>query len=504
MPQFVEAHEAIAHIPHGAFIGVNAFLALANPQELLTALADRFESTGEPGDLTLYCSSGFGNWQEDSGCERIITRGGASSVMLSHYTTMPGTAKAILENRVAGYNFPLGALTHMIREAARGNDYYLTKSGLNLFVDPKYGGSKLNEKATQDWVTDIEIEGQRYLRYTVPSFDVALVKGSSCDQFGNITMEKESCVVDALSLAQAVKRNDGIVIVQVEHITEKRRPWESIIPSALVDYIVLCPEQTPVLGTDDYDPSFCGDRFMTAEEITRHVLENRPKKMDAARERIAKRAVKELEPNMMVNIGIGIPEGVSMEAAKRNLLSRITLTVEDGAFGGMPTSGAAFGSAVAAHSICSTAQMFDFYDGGGLDICFLGALEVDRAGNVNAHMSPNKLAGIGGFANITQTTRKVVFCFTFTAGGLEVENDYGQLHIVNEGRIPKIVDQVSALSFSAINAHANNQEVLYVTERCVFRLGPDGLILTEVFDGIDMQRDILDKLPFEVAVDLEH
>lgn len=502
MPQFVTAEEAVAHIPNGAFIGVNAFLALANPLELLTALADRYEATGAPHDLTMYCSSGFGNWEEDSGCERIITRGGASTVMISHFPTMPGTAKAVMENRVAGYNFPLGALTHMIREAARGSDYYLTKSGLNLFVDPRNGGSKLNELATEDWVSDIEIEGERYLRYKVPRFDVALLKGSSCDRFGNITMEKESCVVDALSLAQATKRNGGVVIVQVEHMAEKRRPWESIVPTALVDYIVICPEQTPVLGVDDYDPSFCGDRFLTAEEITEYVLSNPPKKTSPVRTRIAKRATDELEPGMVVNIGIGVPEGVSSEAAKRGLLSRITLTVEDGAFGGMPTTGAAFGSAVAPHSICSTAQMFDFYDGGGLDICFLGALEVDRAGNVNAHFSPGKLAGIGGFANITQTTRKVVFCFSFTASGLEIEDSYGVVKIANEGSIPKVVDQVSAISFSAENAHANNQDVLYVTERCVFRLGKEGLELVEVYEGVDLQTDILDKLPFDIPVRL--
>ncbi|MBQ9068177.1 MAG: hypothetical protein IJ131_03815 [Eggerthellaceae bacterium] len=502
MPQFVSAEEAVARIPDNAFIGVNAFLALANPLELLTALADRFEATGSPRGLTMYCSSGFGNWEEDSGCERIITRGGAECVIISHYPTMPGTAKAVMENRVAGYNFPLGALTHMIREAARGSDHYLTKSGLNLFVDPRIGGSKLNERAVEDWVSDIEIDGERYLKYKVPQFDVALLKGSSCDRFGNITMEKESCVVDALSLAQATKRNGGMVIVQVEHMAEKRRPWESIVPTALVDYIVLCPEQTPVLGADDYNPSFCGDRFMTAEEITEFVLSNKPSKTSPVRTRIAKRATDELHPGAVVNIGIGVPEGVSIEAAKRGMLARITLTVEDGAFGGMPTSGAAFGSAVAPHSICSTAQMFDFYDGGGLDICFLGALEVDREGNVNAHYSPGKLAGIGGFANITQTTRKVVFCFTFSAGGIEIEDSYGIVKITNEGRIPKIVEKVNAISFAAANAHANGQEVLYVTERCVFRLGEDGLELTEFYEGVDLQHDILDKLSFDVPVRL--
>ena len=500
MPEFVTAEEAIAHVKDGSFIGVNAFLALANPLELLTALADRFEQTGSPCDLTMYCSSGFGNWEENSGCERIVTNGGTSTLMISHFPTMPGSEKAVLENRVAGYNFPLGSLSHMIREAARGSDYYITKSGINLFVDPTIGGSKLNERATEDWVDDIVIDGDRYLKYKVPRFDVALMKASSCDRFGNITMEKESCVVDALSLAQATKRNGGIVIVQVERIVEKRRPWESIVPMALVDYIVLCPEQTPVLGADDYDPSFCGDRFMTAEEITEYVLTNTSAKVSPVRTRVAKRAVEELEPGMVVNIGIGIPEGVSIEAAKKGLLSRVTMTVEDGAFGGMPTTGAAFGSAVGAHSICSTAQMFDFYDGGGLDICFLGALEVDKAGNVNAHFSPGKLAGIGGFANITQTTRKVVFCFSFTAGGLEIEDRYGVVSITSEGRIPKFVDKVKAVSFSAQNAHDNNQDVLYVTERCVFRLGQEGLELIEVYDGIDVQKDVLDLLPFDVPV----
>ena len=500
MPEFVSAEEAVGQIKDGSFIGVNAFLALANPLELLTALADRYEQTGSPHDLTMYCSSGFGNWEENSGCERIVTNGGTSRLMISHFPTMPGSEKAVLENKVAGYNFPLGALSHMMREAARGSDYYITKSGLNLFVDPRIGGSKLNDLATEDWVEDIEIDGQRYLKYRVPAFDVALLKASSCDRFGNVTMEKESCVVDALSLAQATKRNGGLVIVQVERIIEKRRPWESIVPMALVDYIVLCPEQTPVLGVDDYDPSFCGDRFMTAEEITEYVLTNKPTKVSPVRTRVARRAVEELEPGMVVNIGIGIPEGVSIEAAKKGLLSRVTMTVEDGAFGGMPTTGAAFGSAVGAHSICSTAQMFDFYDGGGLDICFLGALEVDKAGNVNAHFSPGKLAGIGGFANITQTTRKVVFCFSFTASGLEIEDHYGVTSIKSEGKISKLVDQVAAISFSAQNAHENGQEVLYVTERCVFRLGTDGLELVEVYDGIDVQKDILDLLPFDVPV----
>jgi len=503
MAEFVSASEAVSHIKNGDFVGVNTFLTLINPKELLTALAERFEQTGEPNNLTMYCETGFGDWEKNSGCERIITSGGVKAVILSHYATMPGTAEMVLNNEIAGYNLLFGAMSHMVREAARGSDYYITKSGRNLFVDPIHGGSRLNEKATEDWVGDIIIDGERYLKYKVPKFDVALIKGSSCDRFGNITFEKESCTLDAMSLAQAVKRNGGTVIVQVEGFTEKRRPWECIIPGALVDYIVLTPEQKPVLGVDEFEPSYCGDRFMTGHEITEFVLAHGSQKSDTIRSVIAKRAVKELKPDMFVNIGIGIPEAVGVEAAKRNLLNKITLTVEDGAIGGMPASGKAFGSAVGAHCIINTAQMFDFYDGGGLDICFIGGLEIDKDGNVNGHISPNKLAGIGGFANITQTARKVVFTMAFSAGGLKIEEKYGQIKILQEGKIIKICDKVNAVSFAAQNAHAIGQEVLYVTERCVFRLEDEGLVLTEVYPGIDLQKDILDHIPFDIKVDLK-
>lgn len=500
MPEFVTAREAVACIKSGDFIGVNAFLTLVNPAQLLEALADRFAETGEPRDLALFCETGFGNWEEGSACERIVTGGGARAVILSHYATMPGTAKMVLANEIAGYNMPFGAMSHMVREAAGGKPHYITKSGLNLFVDPQNGGSKLNAKATEDWVSDIHIDGERYLKYKTPRFDAALIKGSSCDRFGNITMEQESCTMDALSLAMATKRNGGKVVVQVRRFVEKRRPWECIIPGSLVDYIVLCEQQQPILGVEEYEPAYAGDRFMTADEISAFVLSHGSGKEDEARAIVAERAVRELRPGMFVNIGIGVPEGVALEAARQNLISAITLTVEDGAIGGMPAAGKAFGSAVGAHCIINAAQMFDFYDGGGLDICFIGVLEIDGQGNVNGHVSANKLAGIGGFANITQTAKKVVFCSTFTAGGLVVERQNGKISILKEGCVQKFVEQVRAVSFSAQNARAINQEVLYVTERCVFRLTEGGLALTEVFGGVDPQRDVIGKLPFPVKV----
>lgn len=503
MPEFVSASEAVAVIKDGDFIGVNAFLTLVNPEHLLGALGARFDETAHPNNLTIFCEAGFGNWEEDSSCEHFIAAGAVKSVVMSHFASMPATVKMIMNNEIAGYNILFGAMSHMVRAAAAGQPHYITKSGLNLYIDTKYGGSKINEKATEEWVGDVEIDGQRYLKYKTPKFDIALIKGTSCDRFGNITMEKESCTLDAMSLAQATKRNGGKVIVQVEHFSQKRRPWECIVPGAFVDYIVLCPDQQPILGIDQFEPAYAGERFMSPDEITEFVLKHGAEKVDAARSIITRRAVQELKSGMFVNIGIGIPEGVAVEAAKKNLLSSIVLTVEDGAIGGMPASGKSFGSAVGAHCIINTAQMFDFYDGGGLDICFIGGLEIDRLGNVNGHYSPKKLAGIGGFANITQHSKKVVFCTTFTASGLVVENNYGNIKIVEEGKINKVVDHVNAISFAAQNAYDIDQEVIYVTERCVFKLTKKGLTLSEVYSGIDMQKDILDKIPFEINVELE-
>ncbi len=501
MPEYVTLQQAAGLISSGDMVGINAFLALANPAQLIEAIGRRFEQTGEPRDLSIYCTTGFGGWAPDSPVELPVRAGAVKKLILSHYATMPDSARMVLNNEIEGYNLPLGVMSHMVRAAAAGQPYYITKVGCNLFVDPAIGGSRLNSRSKDDWVSDIEIDGQRFLRYKTPRFDVVLIKGSSADRFGNISFENEPTTLDALATAQAARANGGKVIVQVaRQVEEKHRPWNVIIPGALVDYICICPDQTQVYGIDGYDPSFSGDQFIEPEEIAGWLRQQADSGDDTARNLISRRGVKELRPGQLVNVGIGIPEGVSREAARTGLISRLTMTVESGGMGGMPTSGRTFGSTVGAQSIFSTAQMFDFYDGGSLDICFIGALEVDKEGNVNGHYSPNKLAGIGGFANITQNAKKVVFCCTFSAGGLQVREDSGRVTVVSEGRYQKFVNRVSAVSFSAANAHRQGQEVLYITERCVFRLGSSGLELVEAAPGIDIQRDILSRLPFDVKI----
>ncbi|MBQ2061516.1 MAG: propionate CoA-transferase [Oscillospiraceae bacterium] len=500
MPRFLSPDDAVKCIKDGDCIIFNNFLSLNNAEQLSGAIGRRFQATGSPKDLTVYCTAGLGGWDPTSQCESFICMGAAKTVICSHYGSMPGTAQMILDGKLEGYNLPYGAMSHAVRAAAGGQSYIISDAGLNLFVDPKYKGYQLNALAKRELVREIYIDGKRRLMYETPKPDVALLKASSCDEQGNITMEDEPMMGDALSVAQAVRRRGGTVIVQVKSmLKEPRRPIEVVIPSVLVDIICICPEQTQVQGIPEDNPSYSGAKPMTDEELQTFATENAGSG-DPVKVRIARRAVQELRPGHVVNIGVGAPEFVAVEAARNGLLPQITLTVEAGAIKGMPAGGRAFGATHSPQSICTTAEQFDFYDGGGLDICFIGALEVDGEGNVNGHYHPKKLSGIGGFINITQFTHKVVFCTTFSAGGLEIADTEDGLKIVREGRIPKFVQHVNALSFSAQNAHENRQEVVYVTERCVFQLGEKGLILTDVARGIDVQKEILDLLPFEVEV----
>jgi len=502
MPSIVSTAEAVKVIKDGDCIMYNNFLGLNNPEQLSIALNERFEATGSPKNLTLYCTAGLGGWHAGNPCEKIVPLGGVKTVIMSHYGSMPETAQMILDGKIEAYNLPFGVMSHSVRAGASGQPYIISDAGLNLFVDPKYNGYQLNELSKQVLVEEIVIDGKRRLKYKTPRSDVALLKASSADKFGNISWEDEPIIGDALSIAQLTKRCGGKVIVQVKHILDKpRRPSEVVIPAALVDYICVCPEQVQIQSIEGFNPRYSGDMPMTDEELEAYVRENAkedPKELP--KRLIARRAAKELKPGQVVNIGVGAPEFVGVEAAKEGMLSKVVLTVEAGVYKGVPAGGFAFGAAMGAQCCCTTAEQFDLYDGGGLDICFIGALEIDGEGNVNGHYHPKKLSGIGGFINITQFTHKVVFCTTFSVGGLEIEDSEEGLKIVKEGKFLKFAEHVNALSFSAANAHENKQEVVYVTERCVFRLGEKGLVLSEVRKGVDVQKQILDLLPFKVEV----
>ncbi len=499
--------EAVGLVKDGDVIWINSFSAIASPVDLNKALTRRYRETGKPEHLSVYSPFSFSDYEADSDVEGYICEGAVDRCVIGFFGSLNRTSHAIMNNEIEGYNLPGGVMSHMIRAAARGETYLMTKTGLHLFVDPDYGGYKLNEKSKMDLVKKVQaIDGQTKLAYMIPKVNIAFLKASLADIHGNISFETEAASIDALSVAQACHRNGGKVIVQVLHtINRHMEPKNVQIPSALVDAIVICPEQQQLTGVDGYFDYICG-KYVPSRNILKAAAFDIMKSIRATSARsslhhaIARRAYLELKDDTIVNIGIGIPELIAEEVLKNDRTDRIHLSIESGHTGGMPLGGRAFGVAIGPDSMMDMARQFDFYEGGGLDMCCIGALEVDKAGNVNGHYTKGKLSGIGGFANISQATKKVVFCLTFNAKGLKGEFDGEKVTITQEGSIRKFVPEVAAKGFSVQNAYENNQEVLYITERCVFSLTENGLTLTEVAPGIDIQTQILDLLDFEVKV----
>ena len=506
--KIMSIEEAINLIKDGDTIWINSFAAVASPVNLNMALTKRFRETGSPKHLSVYSAFSFSDYSENSDVEGYICEGAVDKVVIGFFGSLHRTQKAIMDNKVAGYNLPGGVMSHMIRAGARGRKRIFTKTGLNLFVDPRIGGYKLNEKATEDLVHLIIMDdGEEQLAYDIPKVDVCFIKATYADEHGNISMQNECASIDALSVAQATHRNGGQVIVQVMDVLKYRAlPPRSVqIPAALVDAIVVCPDQQQMTNLEGYYDYICG-KYVPSGIILKACREEIRSKIGATSERnelhraIAKRAFRELEIDTIVNIGIGIPELIAEEVMEKDLLHDIHLSVETGHTGGFPLGGKGFGASIGPDTMMDMARQFDFYEGGGLDAAFIGALQIDRHGNVNGHYAPGKLSGLGGFANISQATKKVVFCMTFSAKGLRGSFDGEKVSIEHEGSIKKILPELETFGFSVKNAYANKQDIMYITERCVFVLGPNGLILTEIAPGIDLQKDILDLIDFELEV----
>ena len=501
MYEIMSSDEAIRMIRDGDCICVNSFVGIENPVGLHEAIARRYEKMRSPNHLTIVSSAGFGVWDENRNAEKYIREGAVDRLICGHFGAMPSTKKLVLEDRFEAYNLPLGCISHAIRAQAGGLPGALSKVGLDIFVDPALEGPGINRLSIDDsFVKHVEVDGEEFLYYRVPKLTVALIKGTAADRKGNISFDDMYTSGDALSICQAVKANNGKVIVQVDRLVDTpSRPRNAIIPGCLVDAIVVEePEQVneaykALTGSFEITYKEWGEWNDKINAVAASNARN-----DVIGSIIGRRAAMELRVDDIVNIGIGLPEMVSRYARKTGLLDQITLTVESGGIGGFPVSGAAFGAMIGAASVYDMANQFDLYNNGGLDICFMGALEVDGQGNVNAHRADGAFAGIGGFANITAKTPTVVFCMTFNTKGLSVSRQKGEITIEREGTIPKFVREVRSISFSAKRAIANGQKVLYVTERCVFRLTPNGLKLIESYPGIDVKRDILSQLPFKV------
>ncbi len=481
------ADEAIAHIADGVTIAIGGFGGAAHPEGLMAALERRFLAEGHPRDLTLVYAAGQGDFQT-RGLNHANHDGMVRRIVGGHWGLAPGLGRRALEGDFEAYNIPQGVICQLFRDIAAGRPGCITHVGLDTFIDPIHGGGRLNDRTPEGLVERIEIAGKTWLLYHSFPIHVALIRATSSDERGNLVMDREVITGETLAIAQAAHNHGGLVIAQVESIREEPASPQMVrVPGAIVDYIVLAKdgEHDQTFG-EAFNPNYCSS---APPGIDMSAL--LPPMEMSERRIIAARAYDEISDGDIVNLGFGMPEGVARIAAEMGTLDRITLTVESGPFGGIPAGFMSFGASNYPEAIVSQPSQFDFYDGGGLDIALLGAAEVDGEGNVNVSKFGPKLAGVGGFVNITQSTKRVVFCGTFTAGGLQVAIEDGQLRIVNEGKSSKFVERVEQISFSAKRALLSGQEILYVTERAVFRLVEGGLELVEAAPGIDVDTQIL-------------
>lgn len=496
MSKLKTMEEALKLIHDGDTVGVGGFIGMAHPQEISIGIEDSFLKTGHPRDLTIVFSAGIGDGTDALGMNHLGHEGLIKRIVAGHWNLVPKLQKLVVDEKCEGYNLPLGTISLLFREIAGHRPGVITKIGLHTFVDPELEGGKMNEKTRQaeDLVEHITIDGEDWLRYKSFPINAAVLRGTYADEDGNIVMTKEAGFVDNLAIATAAKNNGGKVIVQVEKVVENGtlKPMDVKIPGILVDAVVIGkPENHWQTYLDPYRPEFSGECRIPTDDIEPMPLN--------ARKVISRRSAMELLPGAVVNLGIGMPEGVANVANEEGLPS-LQLTVEAGGVGGVPNSGVGFGSVTNPSALLDAPAMFDFYDGGGLDEAFLGLAECDAQGNINVSRFGPKIAGCGGFINITQTAPVVIFCGTFTAKGLKEKIGDGRLEIVQEGKIKKFKKNVEQITFSSEFAKETGQKVLYVTERAVFELRDGVFTLTEIAPGIDLQKDVLDQMEFTPAV----
>lgn len=490
--EFISAKEAAYLIEDGKRIATGGFVGIGVPEGILKAIEERFLVEKKPQKINLIYAAGQGDGK-DRGLNHLAYEEMIDTVIGGHYGLAPKMGKLAFENKIRGYNLPQGVIVQLFRDIAAGKKGTFSKVGLGTFVDPDIEGGKINSFTTEDIVKKLKIEDEEYLFYKGVKIDYAILRGTSSDEFGNISFEKEALMLEALSIAMATRNNGGKVIVQVERKIKSgsMNPKEIIIPGVLVDYVAIERDKNNHMQTFAVD-------FMEEYVTNNREHFESQKKFDLdERKIIARRSAMVVESSdTVLNYGIGMPEGIALILKEEGIDKHFVPTVEPGAIGGTPVGGLSFGASINPEAIIDQASQFDFYDGGGIDVAFLGLAQCDSKGNINVSKFGPKLAGCGGFINITQNSKNVIFCGTFTAGGLKVSTEDGKLKILEEGKVKKFVKNVEQITFSGDLARDNNKAVKYVTERAVFELRKEGLTLIEIAPGVDLEKDILGQMDF--------
>ncbi|MFL5759347.1 MAG: acyl CoA:acetate/3-ketoacid CoA transferase [Thermomicrobiales bacterium] len=492
--------EAAKLIPSGATVSVSSSSGLGCPDKMLKAIGARFDATGEPKQLTSIHPIAAGDMYGIDGIDHIAKDGLLERVIAGSLPSGPSSRPSpkiwqmIDENRVEAFNLPSGVLFHMHADAAAHRPGVLTKVGLDTFVDPRRTGGRMNERTTEDIVRFVEFDGDEWLYFKAIPIDVAIVRGTTADERGNISCEHEGAYLGGLDQALAARNNGGIVIAQVKQVIAGSIPTQSVrIPGVVVDYVVVDPEQMQTTQTA-YDPAISGE--------VRAPLDAFPPVEWSAEKVIARRTAMELQAGEAINLGFGISALVPRVLLEEGQGDAVTWVIEQGAVGGVPLLGFQFGCAANAQAIMPSPQQFVYFQGGGFDRACLSFMQVDADGSVNVSRlaaRPHVTAGAGGFIDITANARSLIFSGYMTAG-VKVAIDEGRVQILHEGKVKKFVREIEHVTFSGRMARERRQRVTYVTERCVIRVEPDGLTVTEIAPGIDLERDILAQSEFPLRI----